>query len=121
MTLRATRAGEHDALLHIRHRTGSDADTDLRTIRVDGEIIGAVALRRRGGRTDLEIGLAPAHRGRGIEARVLRLLLDTCARPVRTSVAPGDEASLAVFIALGFAAVAEAADAAADEVVLELA
>ena len=132
VTLRATRAGDLDALFSIEqddvavqmaaftppdptdramfdahwHRLLSDAGVDARTVRADGDIVGSVARWFDDGTAEITYWIDRGHWGEGIATRALRLFLDTLAdRPVRARVAADNAGSIAVLEKLGFAQV----------------
>ena len=129
VTLRATRAGDLDALFQIEqddvavhmaaftppdptdramfdahwHRLLSDAGVDARTIRADGDIVGSVARWIDEGTAEITYWVDRAHWGEGIATRAMRLFLEAHAeRPVRARVASDNAASIAVLEKLGF-------------------
>jgi RimJ/RimL family protein N-acetyltransferase len=129
VTLRATRDGDLDALfafgLHeeaVRMAAFTSADpadraafdahwrrlladptVDARTVRADGEIVGSVARWLDDGEAEITYWIDPAHWGRGIATRAMRLFLDALRdRPVRAHVAADNAASIAVLERLGF-------------------
>ena len=129
VTLRATRDGDLDALfafgLHeeaVRMAAFTSADpadraafdahwrrlladptVDARTVRADGEIVGSVARWLDDGEAEITYWIDPAHWGRGIATRAMRLFLDVLRdRPVRAHVAADNAASIAVLERLGF-------------------
>jgi RimJ/RimL family protein N-acetyltransferase len=129
VTLRATRAGDLDALFLIEqddvavhmaaftppdptdramfdahwHRLLSDAGVDARTIRADGDIVGSVARWVDEGTPEITYWVDRAHWGEGIATRAMRLFLETHAeRPIRARVAADNTGSIAVLEKLGF-------------------
>ncbi|GAA1747569.1 GNAT family N-acetyltransferase [Agromyces humatus] len=129
VTLRATRAGDLDALFLIEqddvavqmaaftppdptdramfdahwHRLLSDAGVDARTIRADGDIVGSVARWVDEGTAEITYWVDRAHWGEGIATRAMKLFLDTRdERPVRARVAADNAGSIAVLEKLGF-------------------
>ena len=130
VTLRATRAGDLDELFRTRRdpETSLEAasaadgpsdraaideeweslaardDTDARTIRSDGRIVGEVAswIDADTGMPEIAYWIDREHRGLGIATRAVRLFLDTQPRPVRARAAADDAASAALLPRLGF-------------------
>jgi len=129
VTLRATRAGDLDALFLIEqddvavrmaaftppdptdramfdahwHRLLSDAGVDARTIRADGDIVGSVARWVDEGTAEITYWVDRAHWGEGIATRAMRLFLEAHSeRPVRARVAADNAGSIAVLEKLGF-------------------
>jgi RimJ/RimL family protein N-acetyltransferase len=129
VTLRATRAGDLDALFAFeRHeeavrmaaftapdptdratfdahwrRLIDDPSIDARTIRADGSIVGSVARWYEDGAPEITVWIDPGHWGEGIATRAIRLFLDAHReRPVRARVAADNAASIAVLEKLGF-------------------
>ena len=129
VTLRVTRDGDLDALFAFgRHeeavrmaaftaadpadrgafdahwrRLLADPTVDARTVRADGEIVGSVARWLDDGEAEITYWIDPAHWGRGIATRAMRLFLDVLRdRPVRAHVAADNAASIAVLERLGF-------------------
>lgn len=129
VTLRATRAGDLDALFafggheeavrmaaftapdptdraafdaHWR-RLLADPTVDARTVRADGEIVGSVARWFDDGEAEVTCWVDPARWGQGIATRAMRLFLEVLRdRPVRARVAADNAASIAVLERLGF-------------------
>jgi len=129
VTLRATRAGDLDALFtfeqdgeavrmaaftppdptdraafdaHWRRLLG-DPRIDARTIRADGTIVGSVARWFEDDVADITAWVDPEHWGEGIATRAMRLFLDALReRPLRARVAADNAASIAVLEKLGF-------------------
>jgi RimJ/RimL family protein N-acetyltransferase len=133
VTLRATRAGDLDALfqfgrhpeaVHMAAFTAADPDdraafdahwqrlladpgVDNRTIRADGEIAGSVGRWFDEGVAEVTYWIDPARWGQGIATRAMRLFLDSLReRPVRARVAFDNAGSIAVLEKLGFRQVA---------------
>lgn len=133
VTLRATRAGDLDALFRFaRHpgavqmaaftvadpddrgafdahwqRLSSDPGVDARTIRADGDIVGSVARWFDEGASEVTYWIDPERWGQGIATRAMRLFLDSLPeRPVRARVASDNAGSIAVLEKLGFRQVA---------------
>jgi RimJ/RimL family protein N-acetyltransferase len=133
VTLRATRAGDLDALFQFaRHpeavhmaafmaadpddraafdahwqRIIADPGVDARTIRADRDIVGSVARWFDDGITEVTLWIDPERRGQGIATRAMRLFLDSLReRPVRARVASDNAGSIAVLEKLGFRQVA---------------
>ena len=133
VTLRATRAGDLDALFRFARHPGavhmaaftaadpSDRDTfdahwqrlladpgvDARTVRADGEIAGSVARWVDEGIAEVTYWIDPERWGQGIATRAMRLFLDSLdERPMRARVASDNSASIAVLEKLGFRQVA---------------
>ncbi len=129
VTLRATRAGDLDALfafeqheeaVHMAAFTAPDpADraafdarwqrliddpaVDARTIRADGAIVGSVARWFDAGTPEITYWIDPVHWGKGIATRAMRLFLDALhERPVRARVAADNAGSIAVLEKVGF-------------------
>lgn len=129
VTLRATRAGDLDALFRfdqheeaVRMAAFTDPDptdratfdahwrrliddptVDARTIRADGAIVGIVARWFEDGTPEITVWIDPGHWGEGIATRAMRLFLDALReRPVRARVAADHAASIAVLEKLGF-------------------
>lgn len=129
VTLRATRAGDLDALFtfeqngeavrmaaftppdptdraafdaHWRRLLG-DPRIDARTIRADGRIVGSVARWFEDDVAEITTWVDPDHWGEGIATRAMRLFLDALRdRPLRARVAADNAASIAVLEKLGF-------------------
>ena len=130
VTLRATRAGDLDALFLIEqddvavrmaaftppdptdramfdahwHRLLSDAGVDARTVRADGEIVGSVARWVDEGTPEITYWVDRAHWGEGIATRAMRLFLEARCTSARCAHAwrPTTPASIAVLEKLGF-------------------
>ncbi|KQM83883.1 hypothetical protein ASE68_12320 [Agromyces sp. Leaf222] len=113
MSLRATRDTDldtlnritpgDDALIGTDAPSGTDADADRRTIRADGEIVGQVARWLDRGDAFVACRVDGTRRDDGIAGRALRLYLEVLdERPVRTRVAPDDDACIRVLERLGF-------------------
>jgi RimJ/RimL family protein N-acetyltransferase len=129
VTLRATRAGDLDALFafgqheeavrmaaftapdptdramfdaHWR-RLIDDPGVDARTIRADGAIVGSAARWFEDGTPEITVWIDPEHWGEGIATRAIRLFLEALGeRPVRARVAADNAGSIAVLEKLGF-------------------
>jgi RimJ/RimL family protein N-acetyltransferase len=129
VTLRATRAGDLDALFAFEQhaeavrmaaftardptdraafdahwqRLIDDPAVDARTIRADGAIVGSVGRWFDAGAPEITYWIDPAHWGEGIATRAMRLFLDALReRPVRARVAADNAGSIAVLEKLGF-------------------
>ncbi|MBM7830976.1 RimJ/RimL family protein N-acetyltransferase [Agromyces cerinus] len=129
VTLRATRAGDLDALFGFEQdptavrmaaftspdpsdramfdahwrRLLADPTVDTRTVRADGVIVGSVARWFDDGRAELTCWIDPAHWHEGIATRAMRLFLDEVhERPVRARVAADNAPSIALLERLGF-------------------
>ena len=129
VTLRATRAGDLDALFRFAHdpravqmaaftpadpadraafdahwqRLFADPGVDSRTVRADGEIVGSVARWYEDDTPEVTYWIDRAHWGEGIATRAVRLFLDALdERPVRARVASDNAGSIAVLERLGF-------------------
>jgi RimJ/RimL family protein N-acetyltransferase len=129
VTLRATRAGDLDALFAFEQheeavrmaafiapdptdrsafdahwlRLIDDPAVDTRTIRADGAIVGNVARWFDAGTPEITYWIDPGHWGGGIATRAMRLFLDALhERPVRARVAADNAGSIAVLEKLGF-------------------
>lgn len=129
VTLRATRAGDLDALFAFgKHeeavrmaaftapdptdraafdahwqRLIDDPAVDARTIRADGAIVGSVGRWFDAGTPEITYWIDPAHWGEGIATRAMRLFLDALhERPVRARVAADNARSISVLEKLGF-------------------
>jgi RimJ/RimL family protein N-acetyltransferase len=130
VTLRAIRAGDLDELFRIqldpeanrmaaftaedpsdraafdahRARIAARDDTDARTVRCDGRIVGSVGrwVDPETGMPEITYWIDREHWGQGIATRALRLFLDTQPRPVRARAAADNAASVAVLRKLGF-------------------
>ncbi|MDQ0895676.1 GNAT family N-acetyltransferase [Agromyces ramosus] len=129
VTLRATRAGDLDALfqfarhpgaVHMAAFTAADPDdrasfdahwqrlladpaVDARTIRADGDIAGSVARWFDDGLAEITYWIDPERWGQGIATRAMRLFIDSLPeRPVRARVASDNAGSIAVLEKLGF-------------------
>lgn len=129
VTLRATRAGDLDALFSFEQhaeavrmaaftardpsdraafdahwqRLIDDPAVDARTIRADGAIVGSVGRWFESGAPEITYWIDPAHWGEGIATRAMRLFLDALReRPVRARVAADNAGSIAVLEKLGF-------------------
>lgn len=129
VTLRATRAGDLDALFAFEQheeavrmaaftaagppdpaaidahwqRLIDDPAVDARTIRADGVIVGSVARWFHAGTPEITYWIDPAHWGEGIATRAIRLFLEALhERPVRARVAAENAGSIAVLEKLGF-------------------
>ena len=129
VTLRATRAGDLDALFRFARDPGAvhmaaftpadpddraafdthwqrlfaDSGVDTRTVRADGEIVGSVGRWFDAGVAEITYWIDPAHWGEGIATRAMRLFLDALdERPVRARVASDNAGSIAVLERLGF-------------------
>jgi RimJ/RimL family protein N-acetyltransferase len=129
VTLRATRAGDLDALFAFEQheeavrmaaftapdptdraafdahwqRLIDDPAVDTRTVRADGAIVGSVARWFDAGTPEIMYWIDPAHWGEGIATRAMRLFLDALReRPVRARVAADNAGSIAVLEKLGF-------------------
>ncbi|MFD4420486.1 GNAT family N-acetyltransferase [Agromyces sp. NPDC058484] len=129
VTLRATRAGDLDALFtfgqqeeavrmaaftapdpsdramfdaHWR-RILDDPRIETRTIRADGAVVGSVVRWFEDDTAEVTCWIDPARWGEGIATRAVRLLLDVLhERPVRARVAVDNSGSIAVLEKLGF-------------------
>ncbi|WP_139417434.1 GNAT family N-acetyltransferase [Agromyces laixinhei] len=129
VTLRATRAGDLDALFtfgqqaeavqmaaftapdpsdramfdaHWR-RLLDDPRTASRTIRADGTVVGSVGRWFEDDTAEITYWIDRAHWGEGIATRAMRLFLDTLPdRPVRARVAADNAGSIRVLEKLGF-------------------
>ena len=129
VTLRATRAGDLDALFAFEQngeavrmaaftppdptdraafdahwrRLLRDPGIDARTIRADGAIVGSVARWFEDDVAEITTWVDPEHWGEGIATRAMRLFLDALReRPVRARVAADNAGSIAVLEKLGF-------------------
>ena len=129
VTLRATRAGDLDALFRFARdpvavrmaaftpadpddraafdahwaRLFADPGVDARTVRADGDIVGSVGRWFDGGVAEITYWIDPEHWGEGIATRAMRLFLDALdERPVRARVAADNAGSIAVLEKLGF-------------------
>ncbi|MFB6611696.1 GNAT family N-acetyltransferase [Agromyces sp. NPDC056379] len=129
VTLRATRAGDLDALFGFEQdptavrmaaftppdpsdramfdahwrRLLADPTVDARTVRADGEIAGSVARWFDDGVAEVTCWIDPARWGEGIATRAMRLFLDEVhERPVRARLATDNAASIALLEKLGF-------------------
>ena len=129
VTLRATRAGDLDALFTFEQQVEAvrmaaftapdptdrvtfdahwrrlidDPTVDARTIRADGAIVGSVARWFEDGTPEITVWIDPGHWGEGIATRAIRLFLDALReRPVRARVAADNSGSIAVLEKLGF-------------------
>ena len=129
VTLRATRAGDLDALFRFEQdpaavhmaaftppdpsdramfdahwrRLLDDPTVDARTVRADGEITGSVARWFDDGVAEITCWIDPAHWGEGIATRALHLFVDTLPqRPLRARVASDNAPSIAILERLGF-------------------
>ena len=153
VTLRTTRAEDLDALFRFEQdpvtsrmaavtppdptdratfdahwrRLLSDPAIDARTVRADGEIVGSVVRWFDGDVAEITCWIDPAHWGRHIATRAVRLFLDTLReRPIRARAAAGNGASVVVLEKLGFRrvgverGVANAREVEIDEVVYRL-
>lgn len=153
VTLRSTRAEDLDALFRFERdpaavhmaaftapdpsdratfdahwrRLISDPAIDARTVRADGEVVGSVARWSDYDVAEITCWIDPAHWGRHIATRAMRLFLDAVHdRPIRARVAADNTASIAVLEKLGFRRVsversfANARDAEIDEFVYRL-
>ncbi|MBT2500495.1 GNAT family N-acetyltransferase [Agromyces sp. ISL-38] len=129
VTLRATRAGDLDALFafgqheeavrmaaftapdptdramfdaHWR-RLIDDPSVDARTIRADGAIVGSAARWFEDATPEITVWIDPARWGEGIATRAIRLFLEALGeRPVRARAAADNAGSIAVLEKLGF-------------------
>ncbi|MGW9630356.1 GNAT family N-acetyltransferase [Agromyces sp. NPDC055520] len=133
VTLRATRAGDLDALFGFEQdptavrmaaftradpsdramfdahwrRLFADPTVDARTVRADGVIVGSVARWFDDGVAEITYWIDPARWGEGIATRAARLFVDSLPqRPLRARVAADNAASIAVLERLGFRQVA---------------
>lgn len=133
VTLRATRAGDLDALFQFARHPGAaqmaaftaadpddraafdahwqrllaDPGVDARTIRADGEIAGSVARWFDDGIAEVTYWIDPERWGQGIATRAMRLFLNALSeRPVRARVAADNAGSIGVLEKLGFRHVA---------------
>jgi RimJ/RimL family protein N-acetyltransferase len=129
VTLRATRAGDLDALFRFAHdaaavqmaaftaadpadraafdahwqRLFADPTVDSRTVRADGEIVGSVGRWFDDGVAEITYWIDSEHWRQGIATRAMRLFLDALGeRPVRARVAADNAGSIAVLEKLGF-------------------
>jgi RimJ/RimL family protein N-acetyltransferase len=129
VTLRATRAGDLDALFRFRQdpqatrmaaftsgdpndrdafdtrwaRLIADAGIDVRTIRADGVIVGDLVRWSDGDAAFIGYWIDTAHWGEGIATRALRLFLDAVHdRPLLAHVAADNAGSIRVLEKLGF-------------------
>lgn len=129
VTLRATRAGDFDALFDVRHdpvamhmagftaddsndratfdehwaRIISDPDARVRTVRADGQIVGDLVVRHDGEGWLIEAWIGRSQWDRGIATRALRLLLDdVIERPLHAKIAADNARATAVLDRLGF-------------------
>jgi RimJ/RimL family protein N-acetyltransferase len=129
VTLRATRAGDLDALFRFSRDPGAvrmaaftpadpddraafdahwqrllaDSGVDARTVRADGDIVGSVSRWFEGGVAEITYWIDPSRWGEGIATRAMRLFLDAIdERPVRARVASDNAGSIAVLERLGF-------------------
>ena len=129
VTLRATRAGDLDALFQSARHPGAahmaaftaadphdrsafdahwrrllaDPGVDARTIRVDGDIAGSVARWFDHDLAEVTYWFDPEHCDEGIATRAMRLYLEALPeRPVRARVASDNAGSIAVLEKLGF-------------------
>jgi RimJ/RimL family protein N-acetyltransferase len=85
----------------------ADPDTRLWIAEEGGEAVGQVRVDLRGGAGTVSIGIAPAHRGRGIGSAVLQAMLveierDLRVRRLRAVAHAGNTASLRAFERAGF-------------------
>lgn len=153
VTLRTTRAEDLDALFRFAQhpaavqmaaftppspgdrasfdahwrRLIADPAIDARTVRADGEVVGSVARWFDDDGAEITYWIDPAHWGRHIATRAMRLFLDALReRPIRARVAADNAASIAVLEKLDFRRVgaersfANARGAEIDEVVYRL-
>lgn len=129
VTLRATRAGDLDALFGFQQhaeavrmaaftapdpsdraafdthwmRLLDDPDVDARTVRADGDIVGSVIRWFEGGAAEITYWIDRARWGQGIATRAMRLFLEGLReRPVHARVAADNAGSIAVLEKLGF-------------------
>jgi hypothetical protein len=101
VTLRATRAGDLDALFDVRQARWDgfidDPETIVRTVRADGTVVGGLAVWREGEGSFVEFRFDGWHGDRALVMRALRLLLEDIAdRPLHARVAVGDAEAISV-------------------------
>jgi RimJ/RimL family protein N-acetyltransferase len=101
VTLRATRAGDLDALFDVRQARWDgfidDPATIVRTVRADGAVVGGLAVWHDDEGYFVEFRFDGWHGGRPLVMRALRLLLEDLAeRPLHARVAVGDVETIAV-------------------------
>jgi RimJ/RimL family protein N-acetyltransferase len=104
VTGRGVTPAEHASWLAARL---ADPDTRLWIAEEDGEAVGHVRVDVRNGTGTVSIGIAPAHRGRGIGSAVLEAMLveierDSLVRRLQATAHAENTASVRAFVRAGF-------------------